>query len=531
MVLRAVDDPTNHLHIVSALRTPLLGLRRRRPVPLPPRAARPLELPGRPARHGARRRPGARGAWPTCGRSTTSGTGWRPRSCSTGSPGTGGPSSSASPRAGRATCGGGCASSSTRPGPGPRRRAATCASTSPGCRQQAAEGARVAEAILPETDDDAVRIMTIHAAKGLEFPITIVSGMSTAPGAVAPRPRSCSRPRGVGYRFSGSVTTEEYEAWKPIDEQMGSTSGSGCSTWPAPGPGTTWSCRCTARPGRTIPQPSIAHQRRAAGATAWVSASTSCPTRPQTAASVPARVGRAPPPPPPPFAEWRGRAHRRPRRAALPADGRGHRADRRGHVRRRCRCTGRRARSGLAEATAGPRPPALVEGPLRHRGRPGRARRPPDDRSRDRGRARSDAGRPVRGRGRPRTRRGRAAPRRGRPRLAVGARGRGASALAGGVRVRAGGGPPARGIHRPPVPRPRRPRRRGLQDVGDLGPRRARPAGSSPTATRARPTRCRSRPRPGRRCCGSPSSSSRPTVPSSATSRTSMTPWTMSETW
>ena len=36
--------------------------------------------------------------------------------------------------------------------------------------------------ILPETDDDAVRIMTIHAAKGLEFPITIVSGMSTAPG-------------------------------------------------------------------------------------------------------------------------------------------------------------------------------------------------------------------------------------------------------------------------------------------------------------------------------------------------------------
>ncbi len=45
--------------------------------------------------------------------------------------------------------------------------------------QQTVEGARVTEAVLPETDDDAVRIMTIHAAKGLEFPITIVSGMTT----------------------------------------------------------------------------------------------------------------------------------------------------------------------------------------------------------------------------------------------------------------------------------------------------------------------------------------------------------------
>jgi ATP-dependent helicase/nuclease subunit A len=33
--------------------------------------------------------------------------------------------------------------------------------------QQTAEGSRVAESVLPETDDDAVRIMTVHAAKGL----------------------------------------------------------------------------------------------------------------------------------------------------------------------------------------------------------------------------------------------------------------------------------------------------------------------------------------------------------------------------
>ena len=39
--------------------------------------------------------------------------------------------------------------------------------------------------MLPETDDDAARIMTIHAAKGLEFPIASVSGLSTAPSARA----------------------------------------------------------------------------------------------------------------------------------------------------------------------------------------------------------------------------------------------------------------------------------------------------------------------------------------------------------
>ena len=43
------------------------------------------------------------------------------------------------------------------------------------------EGKFVAETVLPETDHDAVRIMTIHAAKGLQFPITIVSGLSSKP--------------------------------------------------------------------------------------------------------------------------------------------------------------------------------------------------------------------------------------------------------------------------------------------------------------------------------------------------------------
>ncbi len=86
--------------------------------------------------------------------------------------------------------------------------------------RQAADGARVAEPVLPEPDHDAVRIMTIHAAKGLEFPITIVSGMSTVP-QVRRSPAEVVFPpdRPVGYRV-GRTSTPEYTDWAPIDEQM-----------------------------------------------------------------------------------------------------------------------------------------------------------------------------------------------------------------------------------------------------------------------------------------------------------------------
>ncbi len=87
---------------------------------------------------------------------------------------------------------------------------------------QTAEGARVAEAVLPETDDDAVRIMTIHSAKGLEFPIAVVSGMSTVPQGRRAKADVVFPPTGgVGYRVGRSVKTVEYEEWAPIDEQMG----------------------------------------------------------------------------------------------------------------------------------------------------------------------------------------------------------------------------------------------------------------------------------------------------------------------
>ena len=86
---------------------------------------------------------------------------------------------------------------------------------------QSAEGARVVETVLPESDDDAVRILTIHGAKGLEFPIVVLSGLTTEL-----RPFN----RGVQVRFPADgawavklrkgVSTADFDRTQPLDEQM-----------------------------------------------------------------------------------------------------------------------------------------------------------------------------------------------------------------------------------------------------------------------------------------------------------------------
>ena len=88
-------------------------------------------------------------------------------------------------------------------------------------RMQGADNARVSETVLPETDDDSVRIMTIHGAKGLEFPIAVLAGMTTQSNNSARGPSISFPPTGeVALRLSADVTSAGYDAWAPIDEQM-----------------------------------------------------------------------------------------------------------------------------------------------------------------------------------------------------------------------------------------------------------------------------------------------------------------------
>ncbi len=80
---------------------------------------------------------------------------------------------------------------------------------------------RATSPVLPEADVDAVRILTIHGSKGLEFGITAVSGLS----AEDPKGRTGATVRfaadgGFEFKMRKGMETTRYQAVRTVDETM-----------------------------------------------------------------------------------------------------------------------------------------------------------------------------------------------------------------------------------------------------------------------------------------------------------------------
>ncbi|HEV8115697.1 MAG TPA: UvrD-helicase domain-containing protein, partial [Acidimicrobiales bacterium] len=85
---------------------------------------------------------------------------------------------------------------------------------------QRSEGTRVHEPLLAETDDDAVAILTIHGAKGLEFPITVVSGATTKAGVRRPGPQVIWTEHGPEVKLNANTATDNFDRLADLEAEM-----------------------------------------------------------------------------------------------------------------------------------------------------------------------------------------------------------------------------------------------------------------------------------------------------------------------
>ncbi|MCC7366179.1 MAG: UvrD-helicase domain-containing protein [Dehalococcoidia bacterium] len=94
--------------------------------------------------------------------------------------------------------------------------------------RQAEEDVAVVESVVPQPDDDAIRITTIHAAKGLEYPIVVMAGLNAARASRTNRvlwpadgpPEVRAGPRGRTFQTAGYTALETNEQQMDAYEKL-----------------------------------------------------------------------------------------------------------------------------------------------------------------------------------------------------------------------------------------------------------------------------------------------------------------------